>query len=196
MLGAQFGDEAKGKISDYLSAEARYVVRSGGGPNTGHTIELPEGKVVLHLLACGVLRHGVTGISGPGMVINPFQIRDEILDLERRGLRRGEIVISDRAHVLLPLHELEDAWEDDLRSKGDPAAGLGTTRRGVGPAYEDRYGRWGIRMGDLSRPAIVKERLALLYARKAHLPNLPPMEELAGRLAEVGGALAPYIRST
>ncbi len=196
VLGAQFGDEAKGKISDFLASDARYVVRSGGGPNTGHTVVLPEGKVVLHLLACGVLRHGVTGVSGPGMVINPFQIHDEIVDLERRQLLRGHVVISERAHVLLPLHELEDAWEDDLRSKHDPAAGIGTTRRGVGPAYEDRYGRWGIRMGDLSRPAVVNERLTLLYARKAHLPNLPARDELAARLVEVGAALAPYIRST
>ncbi len=152
--------------------------------------------VVLHLLACGVLRHGVTGVSGPGMVINPFQVLEEIRDLERRKLLRGDVVISDRAHVLLPLHEVEDAWEDDLRNRTDPKATLGTTRRGVGPAYEDRYGRWGIRMGDLSRPAGVKEALTLLYARKAHLPNLPPIDDLAARLAEVGGQLAPFIRST
>ena len=94
MLGAQFGDEAKGKIADFLARDARYVVRSGGGPNTGHTIHLPEGMVVLHLLACGVLRHGVTGVSGPGMVINPFQVLEEIRDLERRQVapgRRGHL---------------------------------------------------------------------------------------------------------
>jgi adenylosuccinate synthase len=196
VLGAQFGDEAKGKISDFLAADARYVVRSGGGPNTGHTVHLPEGKVVLHLLACGVLRRGVTGVSGPGMVINPFNVLEEIHELERRNLLRGEVVISDRAHVLLPVHELEDAWEDDLRTRIEPGAAIGTTRRGIGPAYEDRYGRWGIRMGDLSRPAVVKERLALLYARKSYLPNLPPVDELTTRLVEVGGQLAPFIRST
>jgi len=196
VLGAQFGDEAKGKTADFIARDARYVVRAGGGPNTGHSIHLPEGNVVLHLLACGVLRHGVTGVSGPGMVVNPFNLVEEIHDLERRKLLRGEVVISDRAHVLLPLHELEDAWEDDLRTRTDPAATLGTTRRGVGPAYEDRYGRWGIRMGELSRPALIKERLALLYARKAHLPSLPPMDELAARLVEVGSQLAPFIRST
>lgn len=151
---------------------------------------------MLHLLACGVLRHGVTGVSGPGMVINPFHLLDEIRELEQRKLLRGEVVVSDRAHVLLPLHELEDAWEDDLRTRTDPSATLGTTRRGVGPAYEDRYGRWGIRMGELSRPAVVKERLTLLYARKAHIPNLPPIDDLAARLAEVGAQLAPFIRPT
>jgi len=196
VLGAQFGDEAKGKITDFLASDARYVVRSGGGPNTGHSIHLPEGNVVMHQLACGVLRRGVTGISGPGMVINPTKLLEEIQDLERRGLLRGEIVLSDRAHVLLPIHELEDAWEDDLRTRTDPTATLGTTRRGIGPAYEDRYGRWGIRLGDLSRPAIVKERLEMLYATKTHLTNLPPLAEVAAQLSEVGAKLAPYIRPT
>ena len=196
MLGAQFGDEAKGKISDFLAADARYVVRSGGGPNTGHTIVLPDGKVVLHQLACGVLRRGVMGISGPGMVIQPFKLEEELLDLERRGLLRGEVVLSERAHVLLPLHEAEDAWEDDLRSQKNPAAGIGTTRRGVGPAYEDRYGRWGIRFADLTRPAVLRERLELLYATKTHLSNLLPIHDLAAQLGEIATRLAPSIRST
>jgi len=196
VLGAQFGDEAKGKISDFLAADARYVVRSGGGPNTGHTIVVPEGKVVLHQLACGVLRRGVTGISGPGMVIQPFKFEEELLDLERRGLLHGEVVISERAHAILPIHEAEDAWEDDLRSQKNPAAGLGTTRRGVGPAYEDRYGRWGVRFADLTRPAVLRERLELLYARKTHLSNLLPINDLASQLGEVATRLAPHVRST
>ncbi len=196
VLGAQFGDEAKGKISDYLAADARYVVRSGGGPNTGHTIVLPEGKIVLHQVACGALRHGVVGVSGPGMVIQPFKFEEELRELEGRGLLRGEVVISDRAHVLLPVHEVEDAWEDDLRSRTAPGAGLGTTRRGVGPAYADRAGRWGIRYGDLGHPAILEERLKLLYATKTHLANLPPFADLLGQLLETGGRLAPFVRPT
>jgi len=132
VIGAQFGDEAKGKISDFLSAQARYVVRSAGGPNTGHTIHLPEGTVVLHQLACGVLRHNVIGVSGPGMVLQPMKLEEEIQDLARRGLLRGEVVISDRAHVLLPIHEIEDAWQDELRAAKNPQAQLGTTRRGSG----------------------------------------------------------------
>lgn len=196
VIGAQFGDEAKGKISDFLSAQARYVVRSAGGPNTGHTIQLPEGMVVLHQLACGVLRHNVVGVSGPGMVLQPMKLEEEIQDLERRGLLKGEVVISDRAHVLLPIHEIEDAWQDDLRAKKNPTAKLGTTRRGIGPAYEDRYGRWGIRMGELSRPAVVRERLELLYAVKAHVPDLPPIDKVAAQLVETGARLAPYVRGT
>ena len=169
-------------------------MRSGGGPNTGHTVVLPEGKVVLHQLSVGALRHGVTGISGPGMVIQPFKVEEEILDLERRGLRRGEIVLSDRAHAILPVHEIEDAWEDDLRARVNPEAGLGTTRRGIGPAYADRYARFGIRLGDLGHPASLAERLKLLYATKTHLGDLPPVDDVAARLGEVAGRLAPYIR--
>ncbi len=196
VIGAQFGDEAKGKITDYLAADARYVVRTGGGPNAGHSIHLAEGVVVLHQLACGVLRHGTIGVSGPGMVVQPFKFEEEMLDLERRGLLRGEVVLSDRAHVLLPVHEVEDGWEDDLRAKTNPSAAIGTTRRGIGPAYADRAGRWGLRAGDLTRPTILKERLELLYATKAHIPGLPPLAELLPRLSEVAARLAPLIRPT
>jgi adenylosuccinate synthase len=196
VLGAQFGDEAKGKIADFMAASARYVVRSAGGPNTGHTIVLPEGVVVLHQLACGVLRHGVTAVSGPGMVIQPFKLEEELLDLERRGLRRGEVILSDRAHVVLPVHEIEDVWEDEVRARVRPEAALGTTKSGIGPAYADRAGRFGVRLGELDRPAILRERLELLYATKGHLATLPPIDELIARLTEVGARLAPLIRPT
>jgi adenylosuccinate synthase len=196
VVGAQFGDEAKGKITDYLAANAHFVVRSGGGSNTGHTVHLPEGVVVLHQLACGVLRSHVIGVSGPGMVINPVKLEEEMQDLERRGLLRGQVMVSDRAHVVLPVHEVEDAWQDDLRAQKNPAAGLGTTRRGIGPAYADRAARWGLRMSDLTRPAVLRERLDLLYATKTHIPGLPPEGELANQLAEVGARLAPFIRPT
>jgi adenylosuccinate synthase len=196
VVGAQFGDEAKGKITDELAADARYVVRTGGGPNAGHTVHLPEGQVVLHQLSCGVLRHTTCGVSGPGMVVQPIALDEELRELERRGLLRGEFVLSDRAHAVLPLHEIEDVWEDDLRARRDPAAALGTTRRGIGPAYADRAGRWGIRVADLLRPTALRERLELLYSSKAGIPNLPPIDDVAAKLAEAGGRLAPYVRST
>jgi adenylosuccinate synthase len=196
VVGAQFGDEAKGKITDYLAARAKYVVRSGGGPNAGHSIHLPEGSVVLHQLSVGVLRKGTVGISGPGMVLNPMSLEEELRDLEARHLLRGELMISERAHVVLPLHAREDAWEEQLRGKASPGGGLGTTGRGIGPAYADRYGRWGIRFADLVRPKLLAERLALLYAAKAHVPDLPPQADLLTALSEVGGRLAPYVRAT
>jgi len=196
IVGAQFGDEAKGKITDYLAAEARYVVRTGGGPNAGHTIHLPEASVVLHQLACGVLRPGVTGVSGPGMVLDPAALEQEIRDLEGRNLLKGSVVVSERAHAILPLHALEDAWEEGVRARASGGAEFGTTRRGIGPAYEDRYGRWGIRMGELVRPAVLRERVNLLYDRKGHLQDLPDKEALIGSLAEIGGRLAPFIQPT
>lgn len=196
VVGAQFGDEAKGKISDFLSAESRYVVRTGGGPNAGHSIHLPQGAVVLHQLSCGVLRTGAVGVSGPGMVLQPTSLDAELAELARRDLLKGEVAISDRAHVLLPVHEIEDAWEDELRARGRPGGALGTTKTGIGPAYADRASRFGLRMADLLRPSALRERLELLYARKTHLSGLPPIDELAVQLAEVGGRLAPRIRPT
>jgi adenylosuccinate synthase len=196
VVGAQFGDEAKGKISDFLSSRVRYVVRSGGGPNAGHSIHLPEGSVVLHQLSVGVLRPETVGISGPGMVLNPITLEDEIRDLRSKHLFRGELMISERAHVILPIHAKEDAWEEALRARSTPNGTLGTTGRGIGPAYADRYGRWGIRFADLVRPKLLAERLALSYASKAHVPDLPPQSELLTTLSEVAGRLAPYVRAT
>jgi len=196
IVGAQFGDEGKGKVTDYLAADAKYVVRTGGGPNAGHTIHLPEGSLVLHQLSCGVLRHGVAGVCGPGMVINPITLLEEIAELRRRGLLRGEVIVSDRAHALLPVHELEDAWTDDVRSKQKHPSPLDTTRRGIGPAYADRAARTGLRISDLLRPATLRDQLELLYATKPHLTNLPPLDDLTGRLAEVGSQVAPMVRTT
>ena len=196
IIGAQFGDEAKGKIADFLAADARYVVRTGGGPNAGHSIHLDEGAVVLHQVACGVLRSGVTAVDGPGMVIDPMGLEEELRELESRGLRRGRVLLSDRAHVILPLHRAEDAWEERLREGRSQRAPVGTTLRGIGPAYADRAGRFGLRLADLTRPSVLRERLDLLLARKPHLTGGPSLEELASSLAEVGGRLAPMIAPT
>ncbi|MCI4346999.1 MAG: adenylosuccinate synthase [Thermoplasmata archaeon] len=196
VIGAQFGDEAKGKITDFLASDAKYVVRTGGGPNAGHTIHVGDEKVVLHQLACGVLRPGVTGISGPGMVIDPVQLELEIRSLDERHMLHGSLIISERAHVLLPLHQLEDAWEEKLRAGQSHGQELGTTRRGMGPAYRDRYGRWGLRFAELVRPDLLAQRLELLYASKPYLDSLPPREQLFHDLSELANRLAPRIQST
>jgi adenylosuccinate synthase len=196
VVGAQFGDEAKGKITDFLAANAQYVVRTGGGPNAGHSIHIPEGAVVLHQLSCGVLRPGVVAVQGPGMVVDPHGLEAEMTELDQRHLLRGRVVLSDRAHVILPIHRTEDAWEEDVRSRAQASASVGTTMRGIGPAYADRAGRWGLRLADLTRPAVLAERLHLLFASKGHLTGLPPEAELRADLAEVGGRLAPMIQPT
>jgi adenylosuccinate synthase len=196
VVGAQFGDEAKGKITDYLAGKARYVVRTGGGPNAGHSIHLAEGTVVLHQVPCGILRAGVTSICGPGMVLDPKALDEELRTLEERHLRRGSFVISERAHAILPTHLAEDAWEEELRAATNPSAGLGTTRRGIGPAYADMYGRWGVPFGDLIRPAKLAERLELLYAAKPYLKNLPDRATVLAELSEVATRLAPFVGPT
>ncbi len=196
VVGAQFGDEAKGKITDYLAGRARYVVRAGGGPNAGHSIHLPEASFVLHQVSTGVLHEGVTGVSGPGMVINPLLLEAELAELREKHVFKGEFVISERAHVILPLHPIEDGWEEGIRQQRSPANAVGTTRRGIGPAYADRYGRWGIRFADLVRPKLLQERLGLLYASKAHIPGLPAESETLATLGEVAGRLAPFVRPT
>ncbi|MCI4367276.1 MAG: adenylosuccinate synthetase, partial [Thermoplasmata archaeon] len=193
VVGAQFGDEAKGKITDWLAAKARYVVRTGGGPNAGHSIALAEGNVVLHQLSTGVLRAGVTAVAGPGMVIDPFALETEIEELRARHLLKGQILLSERASVILPWHRQEDEWEESIRAARSPLQAVGTTGRGIGPAYADRYGRWGLRLGDLAHPARLRERLELIFATKGHLKDLALPAEVAERLTEVGGRLAPYI---
>jgi adenylosuccinate synthase len=196
VIGAQFGDEGKGRITDFLAEGAKYVVRTGGGPNAGHTILLGQEKVVLHQLPCGVLRAGSTGVCGPGMNIDPFGLEEEIAELDRRRLLKGEVRISERAHLILPLHRIEDDWEETLRSTRPGGSAMGTTRRGMGPSYADRYGRWGLRFADLLHPDLLRERLELLYARKSHLSGLPPIDELNSQLAELGGRLSPRISAT
>jgi adenylosuccinate synthase len=198
ILGAQFGDEAKGKIADFLAEKARIVVRTGGGPNAGHSIHLAEGSVVLHQLSVGALRSGVTAIDGPGMVLDPFSLEEELRALDERHLLKGRVVLSDRAHVILPLHRLEDTWEESVRTRADASGkgSVGTTGRGIGPAYADRAARFGLRMADLTRPAVLAERLRVLYATKEHLKDRPPLDELTARLAEVGGRLAPMVTPT
>jgi adenylosuccinate synthase len=129
-------------------------------------------------------------------VVDPFGLEEEIRELTDRGLLKGELILSERATVLLPIHRAEDRWEEELRSGLSKSASLGTTGKGIGPAYADRYGRWALRMADLTRPQLLAQRLELVYSAKKYLPDLPAKEELERQLAEVGGRLAPYTRAT
>jgi len=154
VIGAQWGDEGKGKIVDLLTEFADVVVRFGGGPNAGHTLMVDGHKVVLHLLPSGILRAHRRCILGEGMVVDPQKLLEEIDALAARGLLGvgTEILVSDRAHLILPHHKALD----EARERGSDA--LGTTRRGIGPAYEDKFGRRGVRVGDLLRPERFRER--------------------------------------
>ncbi len=149
VVGAQWGDEGKGKVVDALAERADLVVRYQGGANAGHTVDAPGGEFVLHQIPAGILHPGTRCVIGNGVVLDAETLFHEIDALVERGVTiAGRLVVSDRAHFVLPYHKLLDA--ESARSKK-----IGTTSRGIGPAYEDKYGRRGVRVGDLRHPAIV-----------------------------------------
>jgi adenylosuccinate synthase len=147
IVGAQWGDEGKGKIVDFCTEHADVVVRYAGGPNAGHTLVVGDDKLIVRLIPSGILRTGTQCVLAQGMVIDPAVLVAEMDELERRGLSpAARLFISDRAHVILPFHVAIDAQRESTRNTGLP---LGTTKRGIGPAYEDKAARRGLRMGAL-----------------------------------------------
>ncbi|MEE8134301.1 MAG: adenylosuccinate synthase [Gemmatimonadales bacterium] len=143
VVGAQWGDEGKGKIVDVLSEHADYVIRYQGGANAGHTVVIGEDEFILHQIPSGILHPNVRCIIGNGVVLDPETLRGEIRELEDRGIEvRERLMLSDRAHLVFPYHKL-------LEQSAERSQKIGTTGRGIGPAYEDKFGRRGIRVGDL-----------------------------------------------
>jgi adenylosuccinate synthase len=146
LIGLQWGDEGKGKIVDYLASQYDIVCRFQGGPNAGHTIYTPAGKFVLHTIPSGIFSEGTTNIIGNGVVIDPITLRKEIEQLEELGIDvKDRLVISNRAHFILPSHRYLDAAAE--HAKG--VEKIGSTLRGIGPTYMDKTGRNGLRFGDL-----------------------------------------------
>jgi len=155
VLGGQWGDEGKGKITDALAGESGMVVRANGGSNAGHTISTDQGVFKMHLVPSGILSPGTTCVIGAGVVIDPVQLASELADLRARGIDTSALVISDRAHVVLPFHPEIDRGEERLRGESP----IGTTLRGIGPAYADKVSRRGMRMADLCDERQVRQRL-------------------------------------
>jgi adenylosuccinate synthase len=154
LIGAQWGDEGKGKIIDVLTAKARIVVRSQGGNNAGHTVIHRGVKYILHLIPSGILRRGKTCVIGNGVVIDPVALVAEIDGLRKLGITIGRnLLISDCAHLVLPYHRLLDEQRELRRGK------IGTTKRGIGPAYADKAARTGLRMSDLMQPIVFSKKL-------------------------------------
>lgn len=147
LIGSQWGDEGKGKVIDVLTEKADWVVRYQGGNNAGHTVEVGDLKYVLHLAPSGILRPDAKCVIGNGLVVDPIGLADELQDLEKRGISiEGRLFISDRAHLVLQYHkELDGAKEAKLET----GKKIGTTKRGIGPAYIDKADRSGLRMGDV-----------------------------------------------
>lgn len=157
IVGTQWGDEGKGKITDYLAMKADMVVRSQGGNNAGHTIRFNQQKFALHLVPSGIFNPNIKNVMANGMVINPKALIEELNSLKEQGVTNFQLYISDRAHLVMPYHiEFDDLLET---IKGDQA--VGTTKKGIGPTYTDKVSRFGIRIGDLLKPEILKERIEL-----------------------------------
>jgi adenylosuccinate synthase len=156
IAGAQWGDEGKGKIVDLLTEKVQVVARYNGGHNAGHTVIAGGKRFVLHLLPSGILHPGILCVMGNGMVIDPWALEKEIEELRGQGIAVDDnLLMSDRAQVILPHHRSLEALSEELRG----ARKIGTTLRGIGPAYEDKAARRGLRMGDLLRPAAIPEKL-------------------------------------
>jgi adenylosuccinate synthase len=162
VIGAQWGDEGKGKIVDMLAEKARYVVRFSGGDNAGHTVVNPHGEFKLRLTPSGIFYKNTTSIIGNGVVINPAILNNEVDNLNARGIDTSKLLISDRAHLIMPYHIVIEGLEED--ALGDKA--IGTTRKGIGPAFVDKVARTGIRAGDLLDKAYFRDRLTTTLESK------------------------------
>jgi adenylosuccinate synthase len=158
LVGAQWGDEGKGKIIDVLTEDADYVVRTQGGNNAGHTVYIGDKKYVLHLIPSGILRKKKTCVIGNGVVVDPLGLVSEIDGLEKLGIDcNGRLFISETAHLVLPYHRELDAQREVLKGKNK----IGTTKRGIGPAYGDIVSRVGLRLIDLINPERFAEKLKI-----------------------------------
>ncbi len=208
VVGLQWGDEGKGKIVDLLTSRFDCIVRYNGGANAGHTVQVGRERYALHLIPSGILSQGKINIVGNGVVVDPEKLLEEIDGLRKRGVEVGaNLRISDRAHVVMPYHKEQDAALEELLEKrsGKSGAGqIGTTRRGIGPAYSDKVRRsTALRMGDLLDHALLLRkleticglRMAELEALGANVTPLVP-RELADRFAAAGDRLRPHITDT
>ena len=198
VIGAQWGDEGKGKVVDLLAEKVRVVARFSGGDNAGHTVVNPYGEFKLHLIPSGIFYPHAICIIGNGVVINPSVLIDEIDQLNQRGVDTTRLFISDRAHLIMPYHILLDGLEEESRGGG----ALGTTRRGVGPAFTDKAARLGIRSGDLLDKEVLLERLRFVLGYKnvilTKIYGASPLslDEVYNQYCRYGERLAPYIRDT
>jgi adenylosuccinate synthase len=199
LVGAQWGDEGKGKATDLLGEQVDYVVRYQGGNNAGHTVVTPDGEhYALHLLPSGILTPGVTCVIGNGVVIDPAVLIQELDELEARGVDTGRLVISADAHLIMPYHRALDRVTERFLGK----AKIGTTGRGIGPAYGDKVARMGIRVQDLLDPGIFRAKLEIALRERNQLLvkvyNRRALEPAAIVIEYLGYAerLAPRIADT
>ena len=160
LVGVQWGDEGKGKIIDVLTRDAEMVVRFQGGNNAGHTVEAEDRKLVLHLVPSGILREGTACVIGNGVVVDPIGLMQEMKGLTDQGISVANVQLSDRCHLIMPWHKLLDAYNE---GKAAPGKKIGTTKRGIGPAYASKANRTGIRGVEI----LNKSRFETLFRAEA-----------------------------
>ena len=198
IVGAQWGDEGKGKIVDLLAQHSDVVCRYQGGPNAGHTIVRDGERFALHHVPSGILHPGTTCVIGAGCVVEPEQLVAEIDGLEARGISTRALRLSGNAHLIMPWHVAIDSATERRLGK----LRIGTTRRGIGPAYADKAARLGIRTQDLLDAKILRQKIEIALAEKnlllERVHGLPPiqLDPLAGRMEELAARLRPYIADT
>ena len=198
LVGAQWGDEGKGKIIDVLTEQADVVVRYAGGNNAGHTVYLGKQKYVLHLIPSGILRRNKLCVIGNGVVIDPLGLVSEITGLQKMGIKVGRnFVVSETAHVVFPYHRELDAQREVLKGKNK----IGTTKRGIGPAYGDKVARVGLRMGDLIDPARLEAKLSVRIKEsnsvlKALGAQPVSFKQVLADYNKAGKFLKPFVENT
>ncbi len=198
IIGAQWGDEGKGKIVDLLAEPADMVVRFSGGDNAGHTVVNQFGEFKLHLIPSGIFSPKATSIIGNGVVVNPRVLLDEMATLKQRGVDTSRLFISDRTHLVMPYHILLDGLEEEARG----GKAIGTTRKGIGPAFADKVARLGIRTCDLLDRDIFRERLSTILTHKnsilTKVYNAEPLseDEVYREYRRYSEMLAPHICDT
>jgi adenylosuccinate synthase len=195
VVGGQWGDEGKGKVIDLLAGEAGVVIRATGGDNAGHTVVNPQGEFALHLVPAGIFNPDATCIIAPGVALNPAILIQELDALEARGVSTRGLMISERAHLVMPYHLMMDRVQEAQRG-GDP---IGTTGRGIGPAYEDKLARVGVRIGDLLQPERLRKRVGAAVDRKNRTlgafgeSQTIDVEPILGDYLRYATRLAPFI---
>lgn len=198
VVGTQWGDEGKGKITDYLAESADVVARYQGGNNAGHTILIDGKKYKLSLIPSGVFYEDKVCVIGNGMVVNPAALIEEINYIHDHGFSTNNLVISDRAHVIMPYHMVLDALEEDRKGPNK----IGTTRKGIGPAYMDKAARNGIRIADLLDPEEFELKLRHLMKEKNHIMEQVygseplDVEEVLKQYLAYAEIVRPYVRDT
>ncbi len=197
LVGSQWGDEGKGKVVDILSARYKIVARYQGGANAGHTIKIGNEQIVLHLIPSGILRPDVTCVIGNGVVVDPNALLNEIEFLESIGIDiRGRLLISHNAHLIMPYHKLLDSLNERTKDK------IGTTGKGIGPCYNDKYARKGIRIQDLlNKDELVRKIRANLeekniLLKKVYESETLDVDKIIDEYLEFDERIDPYIKDT